>query len=215
MDWKDLLHEFAERPLFHTSMLGIFPDPPQHRQVQLSRWTKAGKLSQVRRGWYVIGQPWRTKELPPAYIANSVVHPSYLSLEWALQYHDMIPEYVPNPTSVTTERGCRFSWDSSLFIYYHVQPALFFGYRQVEVGGYKLNVAYPEKALLDKIYLFLQKNRFSMEWLQELRLQNLESFDMDRFASFIERGGWAQKHKKALDRVLQYLHDTRLEGEKP
>ncbi len=47
MDWNNFLNRFAGQPLFHSSMLGVFPDPQAHRQVQLSRWTKAGKLSQV------------------------------------------------------------------------------------------------------------------------------------------------------------------------
>lgn len=181
MDWNNFLNHFAEQPLFHSSMLNIFPDPPSHRQVQLSRWTKAGKLSQICRGWYLIEKPWRKHEIPLSFIANNVVHPSYLSLEWALQYYDMIPEYVPNPTSITTSRGMRFEAQGALFLYYHVQPSFFKGYKQEMVGGFKMNIAYPEKALLDKIYLFLQRNPFSNAWLEELRLQNVDDFDIQRF----------------------------------
>ena len=112
----------------------------------------------------MIEKPWRRQEVPLPVIANHVVHPSYLSLEWALQYYDLIPEYVPNPTSITTGRGMQFAAQKALFLYYHVQPSFFMGYRQEVMGGFKMNIAYPEKALLDKIYLFLQRNPFSMPW---------------------------------------------------
>lgn len=208
MDWNIFLNGFAERPLFHSSMLAVFPGPPSHKQVQLSRWTRAGKLSQIRRGWYLIEKPWRAKEIPIAVIANSVVHPSYLSLDWALQYYEMIPEYVPNLTSVTTDRGVRFTAQDSLFIYYHIQPSFFKGYRQEKVNGYKINIACPEKALVDKIYLFLQSNRFSIEWLKELRLQNLNILDLEKLECF-SRETKRKKFREAVGLTYQYIKSMR------
>lgn len=210
MDWNNFLNHFADRPLFHSTMLDVFPDPPAHRQVQLSRWTRAGKLSQVSRSWYIIEKPWRKHETPLPVIANTVVHPSYLSLEWALQYYGMIPEHVPNPTSITTGRGMQFEAQGALFLYYHVQPSFFKGYRQETPGGFKVNIAYPEKALLDKIYLFLQRNPFSLAWLEELRLQELKDFDIQRFETFAS-GSVKKKFKKAVIETSRYI--SHLKGE--
>lgn len=204
MEWNDFLKQFAQRPLFHSSMLDIFSDPLSHRQVQLSRWTKAGKLLQFRRGWYLIEKPWRLKDVPPPVIANNVLQPSYLSLDWALQYYEMIPEYVPNPTSITTARGIRFAVQNTLYLYYHVQPSFFKGYKQEEVGGFKIKIAYPEKALLDKIYLFMQGNPFSIQWLEELRLQELDDFDLRLFRSFA-RGVNKKKFKDAVEITCGYI----------
>lgn len=200
--------EFAERPLFHSSMLEVFPDNRHHIQVQLSRWVDSGKISQVRREWYLIEKPYRLKEVPIPVIANSVVHPSYLSLDWALQYYEMIPEYVPNPTSITTARGFQFVSQDRLFIYHHVQPSFFVGYTRVESNSHKINIAHPEKALLDKIYLFIQRNKFSLDWLNELRLQNLDRFNINRFKSFLQK-----TNKKGLSEVvrmtIQYIRGQR------
>lgn len=186
MKWKDFLDKFANRPFFHSSMLEIFPDKPHHIQIQLSRWVDSGKLDQIRRGWYLIRKPYRSKEVPAPFIANRVVHPSYLSTEWALQYYEMIPEYVPNPTSVTTAPGIQFSSGGTLFIYYHVQPSFFCGYTCKEYYKNNIFVALPEKALMDKIYLFIWQNRYSLEWLKELRLQNMDKFDCQKFLSYTE-----------------------------
>ncbi len=184
MSWTEFLKLFAESPLFHTSMLSVFNTPAHHRQVQLARWTKAGKLYRIRRGWYLIAAPWRSKEVPIPFIANHIVYPSYLSMEWVLQYYEMIPEYVPNPTSITTERGIRISALETMFIYHHIKPAYFNGFEQIDLSDCKLNIAHPEKALFDKIYIFLQKNRFSLQWLDSLRLQNLDQFNFQRFEAF-------------------------------
>ena len=206
MDWKSFLDEFAQNPLFHSSMLSIFPDAKQHIPVQLSRWVKAGKLIQVRRGWYLIAAPYRSQEIPLPVIANRVVHPSYLSLDWALHYYDLIPEHVPNPTSVTSGRGSRLLFRDNMLIYYHIQPSFFNGYEQREYNGYAMTVALPEKALLDKIYLFSQSASFTREWLEELRLQNLEQLDLQLFralAGKIGRKGW----QKILELTVNYLKE--------
>jgi len=204
MKWKDILIKFSERPLFHSSMLEIFPDERHHIQVQLSRWVDSGKLSQIRREWYLIEKPYRLKDVPIPVIANKVVHPSYLSLDWALQYYEMIPEYVPNPTSITTGRGVQFIAQDRLFIYHHVQPSFFIGYMRTEFDGHMINVAHPEKAFLDKIYLFTQRNKFSLYWFKELRLQNLDGFSFNRFESYLQKTN-KKGISKAVESAIQYI----------
>lgn len=125
-----------------------------------------------------------------------------------MQYYGMIPEHVPNPTSVTTGRGLRFTALDTLFLYYHIQPSLFKGYRKETFGGNTYDIAYPEKALFDKVYLFMQRNPFSIEWFRELRLQNLEEFDLERFRGFAAE----TKHKKyrdAIERASRFIVDDR------
>ncbi len=204
MEWNDFLNRFVQQPLFHSSMLAVFPEPVSHVQVQLSRWTRTGKLLQVRRGWYLIAKPWRSQEVPLSVVANQVVFPSYLSTEWALQYYDMIPEYVPNPTSITTGKGMRFVALETWFIYYHVPPSFFKGYSQEQLGSDKIAIACPEKALLDKMYLFLQRNLFSMAWLQELRLQQLEIFDLCRFTELAQSVN-TKKFQAAVAQTCEYI----------
>lgn len=204
MKWKDILIKFSERPLFHSSMLEIFPDERHHIQVQLSRWVDSGKLSQIRREWYLIEKPYRLKDVPIPVIANKVVHPSYLSLDWALQYYEMIPEYVPNPTSITTGRGVQLLAQDRLFIYHHVQPSFFIGYTRAEFDGHMITIAHLEKALLDKIYLFTKRNKFSLDWLKELRLQNLDGFSINRFESYLQKTN-KKGLSKAVESAIQYI----------
>jgi len=105
MNWVEFLHQFAENPLFHSSSLKVFSETEKYIQVQVSRWVRAGKLIQIRRGWYLIAEPYRSQQVLPELIANNAVSPSYLSLEWALSFYGLIPEETPNLTSVTTARA--------------------------------------------------------------------------------------------------------------
>ena len=73
------------------------------------------------------------------------------------------------------------------FLYHHLRPDLLTGFGEVMVEGWPAPVASAEKALFDMIYFRLRRNRLSPEWLAELRLQNLEAFDVERFQSFAQK----------------------------
>lgn len=73
-------------------------------------------------------------------------------------------------------------------------------YRTEEVApGQHAFIAFPERALLDLLYL--QPARSLDVYLQELRLQNLERLDPRRLQEFAERSE-TDKLRRAVDLVL-------------
>jgi len=132
----------------------------------------------------LIAPPFRLHEVPPEVIANKVVSPSYISLESALSFYGLIPEETPNPTSVTTTRAKNFHAAGRLFIYQHIKPDYFRGFLKVKYENQKILIASPEKALWDKMYLHSLNHRFSIEWLEGLRLQNLEEFNLSKWEEY-------------------------------
>lgn len=208
MKWTEFLNLFAEQPLFHSSMLKIFPESEDYIHVQLSRWVNAGKLIQIRRGWYLIAEPYRSYRVSPEVIANTVVAPSYLSLEWALSFHGLIPEEAPNPTSVTTARAENFRTAGHLFIYRHIKPDYFLGYSKTLHGEQQILIAFPEKALWDKLYLYLRGHSFSREWLKELRLQNLEEFELAKWHDYTLLTSLSSI-RRASSVVAEYIEEVR------
>ena len=74
-------------------------------------------------------------------------------LDFALQYHGLIPERVEALTSVTTGRSCRFLTPVGLFTYHKISLEAFrIGMDRVEIGdGRGFLMATPEKALADKV----------------------------------------------------------------
>jgi hypothetical protein len=212
MKWQELLRQFGDMPLFHSSLLRVFPEDPAVIQVQLSRWVKAGRLARVKRQWYLIEKPWRARDVPFSYIAAQIVRPSYLSLEWALQHHGLIPDAVQNATCVTTNRPQRIRSLGRVFLYSHIQPDLLRGFSLVLDEGWQVPVASAEKALFDKVYFHVQRRRFSADWLNELRLQNLSAFDIEAFLSFGEissKWGLRAALRAAADLILQMQKERR------
>jgi len=114
---------------------------------------KQGAIIRIKKGLYVFGNGYQRYPYSKELLANLVYGPSYLSLDYALAYHGLIPERVEALTSVTVSKARRFSAPVGLFIYRQV-PA-----RAYEAGMIRVEadheqaflIASPEKALADKI----------------------------------------------------------------
>lgn len=178
MKFEHLIKIVGDEPVFEASLLLTGDVDPGDVHRQLSRWTKGGRLYQLRRGLYTLAPPFQKVKPHPFLIANHMVRSSYVSCQSALAYYDLIPEYVPVITSVTTVRPARWTTPLGGYEFRHIKAGLFHGYRLVEVSnGQRAFVAGPEKALLDLIHL--QPCGDSPGYLRELRLQNLEHLDLD------------------------------------
>jgi len=178
MKWENLLSTVALEPVFSSALLLTLDRDPADVRKQLSRWTKAGKLIQLRRGLYTLAEPYRKRTPSPFLIANRLREPSYVSLQSALAHHGLIPEYVPAVTSLTTAKPGEITTPLGQFIYRHCKKPFFHGYREVELTrGQAAFMAVPEKALLDLVHLTPSGDR--LEFLDELRLQNFELLDLD------------------------------------
>jgi predicted transcriptional regulator of viral defense system len=179
MDFRRLLAIAGDEPAFETGLLlaGDARRPDVERQ--LSRWTTAGRIVQLRRGVYALAEPYRKVRPHPFLLANRLVRGSYVSREAALAFYGLIPEHAPVTTSITTQRPQSHHTPLGAFDYRHLKPALFFGYARVPMGGGQhAFVAWPEKALLDLVHL--TPGGEDPGYLSELRLQNLASLDLTR-----------------------------------
>lgn len=123
---------------------------PRNRINDLLR---QGVILRVKKGLYVFGDRYRRHPYSKELLANLIYGPSYVSLDYALAYHGLIPERVEALTSVTPSRSRRFVTPVGLFVYRQI-PA-----RAYEVGVVRVEaenqqaflIASPEKALADKI----------------------------------------------------------------
>ena len=192
------------RPLgiFESSLILPFYASAQQAQRQLSDWTRAGKLLQLRRGIYAFPPPY-VGERPLSYVvANRLVRPSYISLQSALSYYGLIPEHVASVTSVTTKRPVTLRNDFGRFLYRHIKRDFFFGFRYWQVSQEQSAfIATPEKAILDLIYL--TPNGDDEAYIQELRLQNLDGISVERLGQLVK---YANRPK--LKRALPFLIDV-------
>ena len=188
MKFDDLLAAVEDEPVFATGMLLVGDVDPLDVRKQLSRWVAAGKITQLRRGLYALASPYRKATAHPFLIANRMQRGSYVSLQSALGYYDMIPEAVPTVTSVTTGRPAVYQTPLGTFLFRHIQMGWFRSYTRLDLGNQQTAfIANPEKALLDLIYL--TPGGATREYLEELRLQSLDQLSLDKLSQLAQELG--------------------------
>jgi hypothetical protein len=191
MKWEDLVKIVSEEPCFPSAMLLAGDASGGQTALQLSRWVKAGRLLQLRRGLYMLAPPWRKVEPHPFVLANRVQRGSYVSAQSALSFNGMIPEHVPVVTSVGPGRPETVRTPVGVFQFHHLTSKLLFGYSLLEVDARQSAfVASPEKALLDLVHLTPGSD--SEAYIRELRLQNLGALNPDQLLRFAAQSGKAK-----------------------
>jgi hypothetical protein len=201
MKFDRLLEIVGDEPVFEAGLLLAGDVDPGDVRRQLSRWVEAGRLYQLRRGLYALAPPFQRGRPHPFLVANHMVRGSYVSLQSALAHYNLIPEYVPVATSVTPGRP--YHWDTPLgsYLFRHLRKDLLTGYRRTLLaGGQEAFVAAPEKALLDLLYL--EPDADTEEYLGELRLQHLETLDLDELSRLAGQSG-KPKLLRAAERVAR------------
>lgn len=203
MEFKQLLEKVGEEPVFETSLLLAGEANPAALPMQLSRWVNDGKIIQLRRGLYTLGSPYRKKEPHPFFIANRLQPASYISLQSALAHYHLIPDAVVEITSITSVRPRCWHTPLGVFRFRKVKQDWFHSYRQIEISvGQPCYIAYPEKALLDLIYLEPGSEKIS--YLKELRLQNTEALSTVTLKKFGERAP-NERVRLAIENLLDLL----------
>jgi predicted transcriptional regulator of viral defense system len=207
MEFTLLLDIVGDEPVFETGLLLAGAVDSKDVRRQLSRWTKAGRLYQLRRGLYALAPPFQKVKPHPFVVANRMMRSSYVSLQSALGYYGLIPDVVPVTTSITTGRPGHWQTPLGVYTFRHIKTEWFAGYRLVDLGGnQQAFVATPEKALLDLVHL--QPRGDSAEYLQELRLQDMERLDLDELQHQAELAS-SQKLRRAAAFVIKLAQDER------
>ncbi len=180
MRYSDFKHHYQHLPAILSKDIQEIRENRQIMRNQLSRWQAQGLIVKLKRGMYLLNKDDRRVEPGRPFIANQLHAPSYVSLEYALNFYGLIPERVADVTSITTKKTMRFSTPEGTFIYQHIKPAAFRGFKTFKDGaGLTCFMALPEKAVVDFIYLNLEKFKTGdrMIFEQSYRFQNLEDLD--------------------------------------
>jgi predicted transcriptional regulator of viral defense system len=202
MKYDELVDVAADLHCFSAGMVTAGEDIDAVR-VQLSRWVSSGRLIRIHKGWYTLRDPFRRVRLNLNVVACTIKRGSYVSLQSALAYHGMIPEYVAETTCVTTGRPLSIDSHVGRIAYRHVKRDVFFGYEQEVSGKQEAYIASAEKALLDLFYLTPGSD--DAAYIAELRLQASEQLDTDKMMRMAERFG-APRLLRAVEHLDQLLN---------
>ena len=154
----------------------------------LHRYAKSGFIARLKRGLYAFPD-----SLPSdLFIANKLYEPSYISLQFALSYHGVIPETVYEITSITTKATRRFEVRGKIYTYRRIKQSVFCGYRAEWQAGISFLIAEPEKAFVDLLYFRLRSDkkplsRFNKEKINPQKaLRYAELFGNSKLTSIIK-----------------------------
>jgi len=118
-------------------------------QARVQAMVKRGELFPLKRGLF------ETDPAAPGYtLANAIMGPSYLSFEYALAYHGLIPERVVTYTSAVFGRNktAEFRNRFGVFTYRNIPTGVFPFYYTRELSKDRpYLIASPEKALCDRL----------------------------------------------------------------
>ena len=167
----------------------LFRVSPGAATMLLHRYSRQGFIVRVKRGMYVFPD-----FLPPElYLANKLYSPSYISREFALSYHRVIPETVYEITSVTTKATRKFERLGKVYSYRRITKKAFTGYTVEKQQGFTFRIADAEKAFVDVLYyrIFFGKKpltRFNKSRINiKKALQYAELFNNRKLVGILKR----------------------------
>lgn len=152
--------------------------------IKIKRMSDSGEIIKLTKNLYEINQ-----NTPGYLVANAIYTPSYLSFDYALAYHGLIPEAVYVYTSATYNKKKKKQYNNKLgtFIYRDVPSNVYpYGINIVKEGEYYYAIATAEKAICDKLYtlkpvknkkemydLLFNDLRIDIHLLKEMNIEDL------------------------------------------
>lgn len=154
------LHSFPTYPFDYSYLMWVlrFYHSPRDK---VSQMIKKGDIIRIKKGLYILSSDYGG-QIDKKVIANLIYGPSYVSLEFAMQYWGLIPERVEVVTSVTNKRKKFFNTPLGTYSYTYLNKNSFYPgillknskilkpreSRGAEIGFF---IASKEKAICDKL----------------------------------------------------------------
>lgn len=166
---------------------------------------KKGLLTSLKKGLYIYNSPYVKTLTSKEIIANNLLGPSYISYDYALYYHALIPERVEEVTSATTKRSKTFTTPLGVFSYRHIDKELYgLGIEIVSSKSGNFMMASCEKALCDKVYT-TKGLKISSKKEMRVFLQEDLRIDMDELLEF-DISIVKQYHQISKSRRILFLY---------
>ncbi len=179
---------------------------PKFDSRRLFEWKQKGYLIKLTNKWYVFSNVAITDSLNYL-ISNSICQPSYISLETALCFHQLILDSAPADSfdeksiqAITKHKTVIYHNDRGTYSYRKIKPEFYFGFDTIEIDGRPIQLANPEKALIDFLYFNANLNSLSKLTNIAWNTQALAQLDWKKLSSIQLMIG-----SKALDRRMDLL----------
>jgi len=179
---------------------------------KINKLKKEGLIETLKRGLYLHKSPFVKTYISKEIIANTMLSPSYISFDYALYYHGLIPESVFDVTSATTKRSKSFKSHSGTYSFKQINKELFsVGLAIESTKNGNFLIASKEKALCDKVYYtkdiqITSKKSMISFLVNDLRIDvdELEDCDMNIFIKYyaISKSKKIKLLTEALEKIV-------------
>lgn len=203
MNIRKFTENFGEKYPISVAQIKLYD--PSFALQHLHIWEKKWWIIHIMRGWRLLPET-QQKQGITLVIANALYEPSYLSLQRALRYYNLIPEWVHQYISCTTKRTTTYQTPLGDFIYRSLHPRYYRWYTLIPIGDYNhIRIATPEKVICDYIYLHpAVKNK---EDFEEQRINKLVRKDIASDKKLIEYAkNFPVRVQKIIQTFLDYIH---------
>ena len=186
MDIFDIKDKINTTVFTHEMLFDILKDSFSNVNEKISSMIKKNDIIRLKRGIYFLNPKYSSIPIDKISVANILYAPSYVSFEYALSYHSLIPERVYGVTSATLRLKKIYDTPIGRFDYINVPKRVFsIGVDWLyddELGG-RL-IATKEKALCDKIKHEKKLGVLSQKklWdylIYDLRIEEFELLKLD------------------------------------
>ena len=184
---------------------------------KIRQMVKNGELFPIRKGLYKT-----TRDVPGYCLAEWIYGPSYLSFEFALAWHGLIPDAVNQFTLATVWKKRRKDFETPMgyFSYKKVPDEAYpYGIELREENDYSFHLATPEKALCDQLFIMRpcrSQKQLNALLYEELRLDRdlLQKINTEKLlwiASFYHR----KNHQLLKAYIMKEMCNGRCNMKKP
>ena len=179
LEFREALSAFTV--FSYPDILKIDPTFDRRRLVE---WQAKEYILKIRNGYYSFPRKG-ISEGYLMYISNRIYKPSYISMETALSYYNLIPEAVYLFTGISTRKTMLFQSELGNYQYRKIKKELFFGYSIIQIGDFDIKIANVEKTVLDYLYFNIIDDRKALDGLRINRLAAREMIDQGKLRNYL------------------------------
>ncbi len=199
IEFREALNIF---PAFSTA--DIIKLDPRFDRRRLVEWQQKNYIQKIRNGYYCFSMKERG-EGSLFYLSNMIYKPSYISLETALSYYNLIPEGVYLYTGVSTRKTIMFETPFGNYKYHKIKKELFFGYKLEQIGEYNVKLAEVEKTILDLFYFRRIYDKKAIDGLRLNREIAREIINQERLLNYLSEYKSSVMERR-INLLIEYIY---------
>ena len=167
----------------------------------VGKMVRNGWLVRVKRGYFAIAnlESHSFSNISPLAIAQVLVPGSYVSFEFALNYHGHFDQLPAKVTSVTTSNTKRYEFQDTEYLFVKTKLDMMKGIKEIKIEGQSAQVAELEKALLD--FLHFRRDSYTVDLLLEKLNEAKNEIDVSKMTDL------SKAYPITLRRRLGFLFD--------